>query len=177
MLVRPGRLGMREAVSSLMPAGFVLRAVEPGDIDRVHALIACCYAEHGFRFIPTDPEESHVAEPWVWFPERGGGFWVVEAEDGAIAGTAAMYVRGEGEAELKSLYVSPGFRRRGLGGALTRLILAEAASRSCDRVVLWSDVAFTDAHRLYLAHGFDAGGVRWVEASEPYAEVAFVRGI
>lgn len=59
-----------------------------------------------------------------------------------------------GVAEVKSMYVVPEQRGRGLGGALLREVERIAADRGCDRVRLDSSDYLTEAIGLYRAAGY-----------------------
>ena len=151
--------------------GLTLRKARPEDGDTIRHLTARCYAEHGWTFRPSDWTEEHTREPHRWFRERSGDFWTLW-DTNTLAATAAIKLH-QRTAELKSLYVHPAYRRRGIGAALTRLAIDESMNRGARRFILWSDVALKDAHRLYLRFGMTPSGSRWVEAPEPYAEVGF----
>ncbi len=68
--------------------------------------------------------------------------------------------------ELHRLYVLAAGRRSGAGSALVRWVLHVARERGARRVVLFSDVHFEDAHRLYLRHGFRCNRFRY--APDPW---------
>jgi ribosomal-protein-alanine N-acetyltransferase len=63
------------------------------------------------------------------------------------------------EAELLLLAVAPAFRRKGVGAALLRGVIAEAQGAGVTRLHL-EVRASNSAVRLYTAHGFEQVGVR-----------------
>ncbi len=105
------------------------------------------------RIQPPDPELSArmydaVGEPWQWTDRLGWDVdrWRAHLEpphvetwlgrlDGEPAGYAEL-VRQDGEVEVASFGVLPGFPGRGLGGALLACVTADAWERSARRVWL-----------------------------------------
>jgi amino-acid N-acetyltransferase len=61
-------------------------------------------------------------------------FWVGEAEDGRVAGAAALQVAWENLGEVRSLAVREEYGGRGLGRALTRALELEAADLGVGRL-------------------------------------------
>ena len=87
------------------------------------------------------------------------GVWLTLARvDGEIAGFALARASLD-EAELLLLATSPRFRRRGIGAALLRSVLAEARGRGVKRVHL-EVRAGNGAIALYEAQGFGKTGER-----------------
>lgn len=84
-----------------------------------------------------------------------GVFLLTEAGLGLLMGRVAV-----DEAELLTLAVDPGARRRGMGGALVARFQAEAAARGADRAFL--EVAADNAAALatYGRAGFARAGLR-----------------
>jgi|GEM_PF-1720791 len=75
--------------------------------------------------------------------------------------------------ELKSLYVDPRHRRRGLASFLTDLVIARARTLERAAVVLWSDVELPDAHKLYDALRFRRIGYRDIRGRHAFRELGF----
>jgi ribosomal-protein-alanine N-acetyltransferase len=87
------------------------------------------------------------------------GVWLTLARaDGVIAGFALARAILD-EAELLLLATSPQFRRRGLGAALLRSIIAEARGRGVTKLHL-EVRAGNGAIALYQAQGFTKSGER-----------------
>ncbi len=79
------------------------------------------------------------------------------ARQGAlVVGVGALHHVEEGHAELKSMHTAEEFRGRGVGRAMLRFLLAEAAARGYTRVSLetGSMDAFAPARELYAGMGF-----------------------
>lgn len=147
-----------------------LRPARPEDVPALCALIASVYAEYGLT-LNVEADEPHLVDPCAHFRRAGGDLWVYE-ESGAILASVAVLLR-EGEAELKTLYVHPSLRRRGVGAALTRHAMDFARAAGRPRVCLWSDTRFVDAHRLYTRLGFTQRGLRDLHDSNHSFEYGF----
>jgi len=74
---------------------------------------------------------------------------------------------------LKTLYVHPSLRRQGWGRKLTTLAIAYAQAAGKQKMILWSDTRFTDAHRLYRNLGFTEMGRRDLNDSNNSVEYGF----
>ena len=152
--------------------------IEARDVPRVHALIAACYEQFGFRLNLDDECEQHLKDPGAYFRAHDGEFWVVRDEEGVVRATAALYVHRDQSppvGELKSMYVDIAWRRRGVGSALTRMVMDEARKRGCATMELWSDTRFTPAHAMYESLGFRRMGEREIDDSNNSVEYGFWR--
>jgi GNAT superfamily N-acetyltransferase len=133
-------------------------------------LIAGVYADYGFE-LDLDDIDKHLNDPAGYFRASGGEFWVVWV-DGTVRATVAALVSPE-HVELKSLYVHPDFRRSGWGASLSERVEEFARAANKRRVVLWSDVRFDDAHRLYRRLGYVQGGERHFDDANETSEYEF----
>jgi putative acetyltransferase len=122
------------------------------DSEQLVRLIREVFAEYPGCALDVDGEMPHLRRPASAFAAWLGRFWVAEQAGEVVAcvGLAAQ----DGTAELKHLYVAARARRQGLGGHLCELVEAEARRRGLQRVELWSDTRFLDAHRLYESRGY-----------------------
>ncbi|MCL6643837.1 MAG: GNAT family N-acetyltransferase [Dehalococcoidia bacterium] len=126
-------------------------------------VVARVFEEYGFPFAEADYDTD------VLWPERHyreGWFLVAEAADGEVVGCVGISDEGSGEFELHRLYVLPEARGKGLGERLTREVIALARAAGARRLVLFSDVAFEQAHRLYERCGFRRNRFRY--APDPW---------
>lgn len=73
-------------------------------------------------------------------------FVVIVEADAEVTGFATLIDRGETAGELDLLYVSPDFKRRGVGKMLVRAI--EDRVRQQDMTALWVDASAPATHRL-----------------------------
>ncbi len=83
-------------------------------------------------------------------------FWVAELK-GSIVGTVGILpcVEEPGAWELKRISVKKEFRGRGLAKALCKTALEFVARHNVKRVVLFTSMVQTDAHKLYDSIGFE----------------------
>ena len=70
------------------------------------------------------------------------------------AGCVAIRKIGEGICEMKRMYVSPGFRKKGVGQALVEGILKEARARNYEIMRLDTHPWMEAAQKLYQSFGF-----------------------
>ncbi len=126
----------------------VLRPVADEDSAALIALIEGCWSDYPGCVMDVDGEEPWLRAPGSAYAAKRGRFWVVEL-DGALVACVGLVAD-----ELKTLYVSRGARRRGLGTRLVALVEDAARAEGAAGLVLWSDTRFTDAHRLYERLGY-----------------------
>ena len=146
------------------------RPVNTQDIPNIIAMVSEVFAEYGLRLDPAI-DEPRLLEADTYYRGSGGQFWVVEV-DGAIRATGAVYLHPDA-AELKSLYVHPTLRRRGVGRLLTRMAIDHARAAGKPRMILWTDTRFRDAHRLYRNMGFHEFGLHVLNDSHDSTEFGF----
>lgn len=132
------------------------RDVADADSEALIDLIGGCWAAYPGCVLDVDGEEPWLRAPAGSYERWGGRMWVVPGTEGGLDACVG-YLRGEFSMTLKSLYVTAGARRRGLGEALVRLVEDAARSAGLGRVTLWSDTRFADAHRLYERLGYTRG--------------------
>ena len=167
-----------------------LRPVLDADSAALIELIGQTWAEYPGVVLDVDAEEPWMRAPATAFASWDGAFWVLP-RPGSRRLDACVGVRpaptGAAEpsraAELKSLYVAAPARRRGYGARLVRHVEQWARERGMQRVELWSDTRFADAHRLYQRLGYIRTGRRrelhdlsQSSESEFVATLARVRG-
>ena len=83
-----------------------------------------------------------------------GGRLYIAREDGKAAGCVALRPLDGGNCEMKRLYVRPEFRGTGMGEALVRRIIQDAAAIGYRRMVLDTLITMQPAIRLYQKLGF-----------------------
>jgi ribosomal protein S18 acetylase RimI-like enzyme len=146
-----------------------VRTARPSDLPRVSELAAELVRQHhaldAARFMLVDG----VAEGYRRFltgelRRKGALVLVAEDEDGAgeaILGYAYATLEPrnwsdllDAAGKLNDVFVDPGARRRGVGRALCRAVLAELAARGAPRVVLLSAWRNPDAHVFFESLGF-----------------------
>jgi putative acetyltransferase len=127
------------------------RLVRAADSETICDILAEVFDEYGMTF---DPEgfDRDVADPIAHYPGPDAAFWVIETERGVV-GCVGVHAEAE-HSVLHRLYISPSVRGRGVGSLLCDQAESWSLARGLARMELWSDVRFTDAHRLYWKRGY-----------------------
>jgi len=116
-------------------------------------VVSAVFEEYGFPFSESD-YDADLTDPATHYDGASGWFSVVEDDDGRVVGCVGVTDEGGGLFELHRLYVLAEARRGGTGGRLVQWVIETAREHGARRIVLYSDVAFLDAHRLYRRMGF-----------------------
>ena len=153
-----------------MPDSPEVRPAIADDTPGIQSLVASAYAEYNI-VLDLAGEDAHLVNPGPYFRSHGGEFWVME-QGNAIQATCAVLIKDD-SAELKALYVHQDLRRQGIGARLTQLAIDYARSHGSAKIVLWSDVLFLDAHRLYRKMGFTQRGRRELHDLNETCEYGF----
>jgi GNAT superfamily N-acetyltransferase len=129
-----------------VPAGYRLRTVEPGDLERRVEL-------HQIVWAPSRVTvESYVNLQAAW-PYRADLDCVAEAPDGALAAYAHAWLDpANGVGELEPVGTHPGHRRRGLASAVCRFALRRLRDEGATRAIVYS-LAGSEATALYESIG------------------------
>jgi GNAT superfamily N-acetyltransferase len=85
--------------------------------------------------------------------EADGGLFVVAYVEGRAAACGALQ-HAHGLDEIKRMYVSPDYRRRGLARIVLRFLEAEAARHGSERLVLETGIRQPEAIAFYEAEGW-----------------------
>jgi GNAT superfamily N-acetyltransferase len=136
-----------------------VRPARPDEIEEVGRLALEAYLADGM-VNPAGPYAVELADA----SRRASDAELLVAVDteGMLLGTITVCTPGSplgelsrpGELEFRMLAVAPGARRRGVGEALVRTVLARATETGAHRVVLCSAAEMRVAHRLYARLGF-----------------------
>jgi ribosomal protein S18 acetylase RimI-like enzyme len=102
------------------------------------------------EFLADAVHRDAHAELWVAVDERG----VVGTVTYVEPGSQLAEISHAGEAEMRSLAVSPVATREGVGEALARHVVERARERGSVAMVLSSATTMHAAHRLYERLGF-----------------------
>lgn len=168
---------------AIVPEGFAVRPAEDADAGAVIDLYRACWGEYHDMVLDTDHEMAHLHRVASHYAALGGDAWVVVPADGSlscpVAGSAAFRpVEGGRACELQMVYVMPRARRRGIASFLVRMVQDRIAASGCREMELWSDVRFTDAHRLYKSLGWtQLDETRYVDDLSKSTEYHFVRSL
>lgn len=153
MVVDAGGAVYHGLAMSSTEAPVLIRAARDADGDGVGRLIARVFADYpNCPFLYEEfPDLPRLATA---FAERGGGFWVAEA-DGAVAGSFAVApTHAAGTWELHKVYLAHALRGRGVARRLYDTACRFAGERGAQRLVLWTDTRFVEGHRFYEKLGF-----------------------
>lgn len=132
------------------------------DTPQIQALVDTIYRDYG-AWLDLD-EEPHWREPGPYFRKSGGEFWTV-VDGMRVLGTVAVALDDDHTAELKCLYIHYDLRRQGWATRLVQLVEDYARNAGKTRIVLWSDVRFAAAHRMYERLGYTQEGYKeWHDA-------------
>ena len=132
-----------------------LRPVRDEDGPALERLIAACWAEYPGCVMDVDSEEPWLRAPATAYAEKQGALWVT----GDLQACVGVRPLTDRVVELKSLYVAATARRGGVGRRLVRRAERWARESGAQRIELWSDTRFLDAHRLYERLGYAFTGV------------------
>ena len=156
-----------DAVDPALPAGFSVRAFEPGRDDETWVgLNAAAFASHPEQGrLTLEDLHERMAQPWF---DPAGLLLVEDDETGRVVAFHWTKIepahaatprrtgtgRAHGSGEVYVVGVHPAYQGRGLGAPLTRLGLAHLARRGLAAVELYVDGDNAAARRTYERLGF-----------------------
>jgi ribosomal protein S18 acetylase RimI-like enzyme len=128
---------------------FIIRFFLPEDQAAAKALILDGLQERWNALDPfKNPDLENIAVSFA------GGVFRVAVLDGMIAGTGALRPFQDDTAEICRMSVARSLRRRGIGSAILRVLLADARSAGYRRIILETTSTWEDAVAFYRKHGF-----------------------
>lgn len=129
-----------------------LRTAQNVDAPAIKELVFGVLASYGLKPDPasTDKDLDDIEKNYL---ENVGYFAVLEHE-GTIVGSYGLFRVNESECELRKMYLSPGFRRKGLGKLLLEHALEKAKELKYDVVNLETASVLKEAIALYRKYGF-----------------------
>lgn len=130
-----------------------IRPFEADDLDGFRALVEAVLGEYGF--VPDPVLESDLGDPLGKYDQ----VWVA-ADGDSVVGSVAVRRLGDGELELKRMYLNPRYRGRGVGRGLLARALGWARADGAVAIVLDTSEAMVEAQRLYESVGFVRTGTR-----------------
>jgi GNAT superfamily N-acetyltransferase len=102
-----------------------------------------------------------------------GAVFLVGRIGDRIVATGALVARGEGCAEIVRMSVARDLRRRGIGSAILRRLLEQAASAGRRKIILETTSTWTDAIAFYRRHGFRP---THIQSGDTYFELSLPSG-
>jgi putative acetyltransferase len=139
-------------MTSSPPAPFTLRPATNLDQPAIWSLISSVLGGYG---ITTDlnTTDQDLADIEGSYGKRGGCFFVL-LDGPTIVGTVALNRESPSSCELCRMYLSPAYRRRGLGRMLLDQAIAEAKAQGHSEIHLKTAAVLVEAIRLYESVGF-----------------------
>jgi ribosomal protein S18 acetylase RimI-like enzyme len=135
----------------------IVRAVYPSEMGAAGELRVDAYQAQSLLAVKPDYAGTLRA-----LGADGHGKVLVAVEDDRMLGTVMLeawhpgsgVARGTDEGEIRALAVAPQAQGRGVGRALVRAVIDQAAACGMRRLMLSTQPAMTAAQRLYVAEGF-----------------------
>ena len=164
-----------------MSAADAIPAIRPArdtDADGLIALINACWSEYPGCMLDVDGELPELRRIATYISGRDGRFWVAERDGRIVASAGVVPAQDRRGMELLKLYVDSSARRRGLAARLVAMAEEEARGRGADKIELWSDTRFLDAHRLYRRLGYtQSPGSRTLQDLSNSVEFHFAKAL
>lgn len=153
-----------------------IRSVSDSDGEKLAAMVCAVYLEYPGCRVDEESELPGLLAPAKTARDWEGRWWVAE-RDREIIGSVAL-MPNERDAELKKLYVTRTARGAGLGNRLVRLAETEALARKAGKIVLWTDIRFHEAHRLYERMGYTRlAGTRSIPDASNTVEYCYTKDL
>jgi len=130
----------------------LVRADTPGLVEEARLLFRDYAGQLGFDLAFQDFGRELAGLPGDYAPPSG--LLLLARSGGSPAGCVAVRGFAPGIAEMKRLYVRPGFRGRGTGRRLACAAVEAARGAGYERMRLDTVPAMTEAIGLYLSLGF-----------------------
>jgi len=124
----------------------------PAQIEQTRVLFREYEQALGFDLCFQGFEQELASLPGDYAPPKGRLY--VVTDDSEPAGCVALREFEPGIAEMKRLYVRPGYRRRGIGRMLTEQVITDARSAGYRAVRLDTVPRMKEAIALYESLGF-----------------------
>ena len=148
-----------------------VRQAQAADWQALRQLRLRALADAPEAFASTlEAEEALLDEVWRQRAEGGPSSANFIAHQGGVdLGLAAVFAEPDapGRMHLVSMWVDPGYRRRGVARALVAQAVCWAVERRAREVILWVADHNSAAHRLYERVGFRPTGDRQLLPSNP----------
>ncbi|WP_138493704.1 GNAT family N-acetyltransferase [Paenibacillus pinistramenti] len=132
-----------------------IRELQFKDNAAIEKVIRECLIEFGGNRAGLAWEDASMSDLYHYYNEPGRAYWVIEKENGEIAGGCGIAPFGEveGVCELQKMYLTPETRGTGLAGELLKKA-QEFAKLHYSQCYLETLQNMHAANRFYLKHGF-----------------------
>lgn len=145
---------IEEAFGGVVPRGWVMRGLRPGDLGWVISRHGSIYAEE----FGWDATFEHLvakigAEVMEGFDPVREGAWIAKL-DGVVVGSVFLVRVDDEVAKLRLLIVDPAARGLGIGARLVAECTRFARAKGYRRITLWTHEVLAAARKLYAAEGY-----------------------
>jgi putative acetyltransferase len=130
-----------------------LRPATNADGEQIMGLVYTVLGEYHLQPDPqcTDADLKDIEQSYL---NRGGVFYVLEAENGSIIGSYGLYPMEVGTCELRKMYLHRAYRGKGHGRHMLEDALAKAKQLGFAKITLETASVLKEAIRLYESYGF-----------------------
>ncbi len=142
------------------PGAITIRPYEEADAEHVRALfirinqlLAPQGSEQSFETYIRQSVQDEIGRIPSYYAEHGGSFWVATM-DTILAGMFGLERWGEGNMELRRMYVAPELRRRGIARQMLRFAEDHCRSQGARELHLSTSEVQRAALSLYRASGY-----------------------
>lgn len=136
---------------------FNLRNAQPSDTPVLLEIVGGIFKEYGITFDPNGWDKD-LQDPAANYLPPDAIFKIVEYQN-KIVGMVGGH-KEDNFVELHRLYIDKNCRGMGLGHYLCQFIEEWAKEQDAEHMLLWSDVRFIHAHKLYRKRGYQTSDCR-----------------
>jgi ribosomal protein S18 acetylase RimI-like enzyme len=133
-----------------LPSGFEFQLASEKDLSRIEPLMQQYFMELGLKLDPGELDKDLDSFTDAY---KDGGFLLITKKDTAV-GCVGVRAMGPGRAELKRMYLKPGYRKLGLGGVLLQRGITLAREKGFESLFLDTRLDLKAANALYEKFGF-----------------------
>jgi GNAT superfamily N-acetyltransferase len=103
----------------------------------------------------TTADQPDLVDIRASYKESGGNFWLALDDNGCVVGTIGLFDLGGKNADLRRMFVKPGFRGKGgAGRLLVEILIRWAGENQFENIYLETNSVFKAAVKFYPKVGF-----------------------
>ena len=140
-------------MSRSTPITYRIRLATNEDAAAVRAIVFLTLEEFELPYL-QETADADLNDLEASYFRTGGTFEVVVGPDGRVVGCIGLRLLGNGQAELRNLYLRPEVRRVGLGDLLLKRMVRRARELGCNEIRLETSPDLWPAKRMYARYGF-----------------------
>lgn len=130
-----------------------IRRIEARDNQQLFQLIRQILEAEGLNLPGTAYFDENLKQLSLFYKEEASDYFVVDNEDGTIAGGAGFSGLSNDICELQKLYLLPDYRGLGYANQLMKMVLEEA-KKNYRQIYLETHTDLSSAMKLYEKFGF-----------------------